>query len=100
MTLPESETVDHLRQTQTSIKLEYPTQLDRTITTLQYNQGLSTKHHTSLRKIKQLIRKFDPNRVHYIQYAVTSTSFNIFDEGIYESNQAQSGVFTDPSFLL
>ena len=40
-------------------------------------------HHQSLRKIKLWIRKFDPNRVNYIQYAVTSTSFNIFGEGIY-----------------
>ena len=41
------------------------------------------KDHASLRKIKQLIRKFDPNKVRYIQYAVNSTSFNIFGEGIY-----------------
>ena len=40
--------------------------------------GLNTRHHTSLRKIKQWIR-----RDHFIQYSVTSTSFNIFGEGIY-----------------
>ena len=52
------------------------------ITTPQNNKGLITKHHTSLRKIKQWIRKFDQNRVHFIQYAVISTSFNILKKSI------------------
>ena len=46
MTLPESETVDHPRKrkektqntdSHNTIKLEQPTQLERTMTTLQYN---------------------------------------------------------------
>ena len=70
MTLTESETVDHPQKreekTQNAdshnmIKLEQPNLLESTITTPQPNKGLNRKHHTSLRKIKQWIRKFDPN---------------------------------------
>ena len=59
MTLSESETVDHPRKheekaqntdSHNKIKLEQPTQLERTITTPRYNLGLVTKHHTCLRK--------------------------------------------------
>ena len=89
MAIPESETIDYPRKREEktqntcshdTVKLEKPTQLERTITKPQNNEGLNTKHQW---KIKQWIRKFDPNRVHYIQYAVTSTSFNIFGEGIH-----------------
>ena len=75
MTLPESETVDHSRKrvekTQNTdkhntIKLEQPTQLERTIAIPQYHKGLNVKPHTSLRKLKQWIRKFDQNRVNYM----------------------------------
>ena len=89
MTLPESETVGHPRKREektqnadshNTIKLEQPAQLGRTITTPHNNYGLNTKHHTSLRKIKQWIRMFDRIESN-IQYAVTSTSFNLF--GLY-----------------
>ena len=66
MILPESETVDHPRKREektqntdshNTIKLEQLTQLERTINTPQYKEGVNTKHHTSLRKIKHWIRK-------------------------------------------
>ena len=89
ITLPEFETVDYPRKREektqntdshNTFKLELPTQLERTITTSQENEGLNTKHHKSLRKIKQWIRKFDLIEAK-IQYAIASTSVNIF--GIY-----------------
>ena len=75
MTLQESKTVDHSRKREentqntdshNTIKLEQPTQLERTIAIPQYNKGLNVKPHTSLRKTKQWIRKFDRNRVNYM----------------------------------
>ena len=70
MALPESETVDRPRKREektqnvdshNTVKLQQPNQLESTIISPQNNNGLKTKHHTSLRKIKQWIRKFDPN---------------------------------------
>ena len=86
MTLPVSETIDHPRKSKentqntdshNTIKLEQPTQLERTITTPQKIKDLAKKKkHKSLRKIKQWIRIFFLRKSN-IQYAVTSTSFII-----------------------
>ena len=89
MTLPESETVDHPckreENTQntdrhntiklTSNQLNYKGHFNHT--TLQ----LRTQHKTP-HKSEEIKRRIF-GRVHYIQYAVTSISFNIFVEGIY-----------------
>ena len=78
MTLPESETVDHPRkreETHNTIKLS----------SSQLNYKGKFNHTTiQLRTQHKTPHKSDENQaMDKIQYAVTSTSFNIFGKGIY-----------------
>ena len=90
ITLPESETVDYPRKREektqntdshNTIKLEQPTQLERTITTPQYNEVTQHKTPDTSEEIKQWTRKFDLTRVHYTVCG-HHTPFNIFGEGV------------------